>query len=521
MGMEALTHSDDGTVDLPKSDADWGDWVSATETRNYVLADPLLDWLDLYGSDFRFQRDDQLPGYDLRTDYTKFILDKGMLFETAIVNLLRPNYDVLTIATSPHDVRDLNKAKETCAAMEAGAPIIHQGVLRDPEQLTYGIPDLLVRSDVLLQLFPGSIDSEEATASASALSGFGYHYRVIGIKYRNLGLLVNGSLYNGGSVPSYKLQLFIYNCALGRVQGFEPPIAYILGRGWIKVSDRGSNCLERLGPVPMGGTIGRNRPLISEAAGQSLEWIRRVRRDGRTWVVLPKPTVPEIRPNMRNGSDYPWHSAKTGIALELADPTMLWQVGVGGPESAMEFGVGRWSDPAFTAAVARVTRTTNAPKLDAVLDVNRLIDGPPVRPSKVSSGEAEWRGEPLLEFYVDFETVSDLDDDFANLPEKGGQPLIFMGRLWSPRKRRLALVLLHCRCHDGAGRGPHHRHLVRTHGRGTPTARPARRSAQRVSLVPRRDLHSGNGVYPSDTTPSRQELDESAMVRTAESSCEE
>ena len=38
------------------------------------------------------------------------------------------------------------------------------------------------------------------------------------------------------------------------------------------------------------------------------------------------------------------------------------------------------------------------------------------------SGAASHR----LEFYVDFETVSDLDDDFARIPEKGGQPLIFM-----------------------------------------------------------------------------------------------
>ena len=129
---------------------------------------------------------------------------------------------------------------------------------------------------------------------------------------------------------------------------------------------------------------------------------------------------------MGNGSDYPWHGAKTRIAAELAEPTMLWQVGVGGRESAMEAGVDRWSDPAFTAAVAGVTGGTNAPKLDAILDVNRSIDGPTVWPSKVSSGEAEWRGEPPLEFYVDFETVSDLDDDFASLPEKGGQPLIFM-----------------------------------------------------------------------------------------------
>ena len=31
-----------------------------------------------------------------------------------------------------------------------------------------------------------------------------------------------------------------------------------------------------------------------------------------------------------------------------------------------------------------------------------------------------------MEFYVDFETVSDLDDDFSKIPERDGQPLIFM-----------------------------------------------------------------------------------------------
>ena len=36
-------------------------------------------------------------------------------------------------------------------------------------------------------------------------------------------------------------------------------------------------------------------------------------------------------------------------------------------------------------------------------------------------------GEPVTpEFYVDFETVSDLDEDFSTFPIAGGQPLIFM-----------------------------------------------------------------------------------------------
>ena len=64
--------------------------------------------------------------------------------------------------------------------------------------------------------------------------------------------------------------------------------------------------------------------------------------------------------------------------------------------------------------------------MQALLDVNRQDGGPPVRPAHVTAYEADWRPVPPLEFYVDFETVSDLDDDFSTVPARGGQPLIFM-----------------------------------------------------------------------------------------------
>jgi hypothetical protein len=38
----------------------------------------------------------------------------------------------------------------------------------------------------------------------------------------------------------------------------------------------------------------------------------------------------------------------------------------------------------------------------------------------------EWHATPNVEFFVDFEFCIDLDDDFCQLPDKGGQPLIFM-----------------------------------------------------------------------------------------------
>jgi hypothetical protein len=64
--------------------------------------------------------------------------------------------------------------------------------------------------------------------------------------------------------------------------------------------------------------------------------------------------------------------------------------------------------------------------LQALLDVNQSEDGPPLRPHYISAGRDLWHSPPSLEFYVDFETVSDLYDGFSNIPAKGGHPLIFM-----------------------------------------------------------------------------------------------
>ena len=425
MGMEALTRTDSGTEVLPTSQDDWRYWVSATRTRNYVLGDPILDWLDLYGDAQGFNRDTALPDYDHRTDFTEFTFEQGHRFEHAVVGHLRTLRDVPTISSGPQEVQDLAKAEETFAAMREGVPLIHQGVLRDPEHRTYGAPDLLARSDVLRELFPDALSAEEARSPAPDLGGADWHYRIVDIKFRMLGLSAGGELDNSSSAAAYKLQLFAYNRALGRLQGFEPTMSYLLGRGWTQRKERGSSCMERLAPVPQAGTLARGRP-ISEAAAEAAEWVRRVRTEGADWRVLPSPSVPELFPDSGNDQDGPWHHAKKRIAEELEDLTLLWQVGVGGRQRGHDAGVYKWTDPLVTPAIVGVTGEKRPHMFEAILEINRTADGPVVRPSRISAAEEEWRDQPPLEFYVDFETVSDLADDFSRIPEKGGQTLIFM-----------------------------------------------------------------------------------------------
>ena len=222
MGIDALTRDDDGRPVDPRSDGDWWGWVSATATRNHALRDPLLDWLGLFGEARGYIADDHIHGYDPRTDFRAFVFDRGRRFEQAVLEYLGQQTKIVTIATEREDIRDLAAAEGTPCAMMEGVPIIAQGVLRNPQDRTYGVPDLLIRSDVLCRLFPEALDEEDAAREAPGIGGGDWHYRVVDIKFTTLHLSAGGTLRDEGSSRAYKLQLHTYNHALGRLQGYEP-----------------------------------------------------------------------------------------------------------------------------------------------------------------------------------------------------------------------------------------------------------------------------------------------------------
>ncbi len=426
--MDDLKQPVTETSIIAPGDGDWLEWVSATDTRNYLLQDPLLDWLNLYGHDKGFQKDDSLPAYDARTDFAGFILRKGREFEIAVVKYLATLTDIVEFAKSSSRARDLKVVNETLEAMRNGIPVIYEGVLWNNESRTYGIPDLFIRSDELVRLFPGILPPEEARQPASNLDK-PWHYRVVSIKFTTLHLLAGGELGNSGSAPAYKSELFIYNAALGRTQGYLPSVSYVLGRGWEQtvkgVTSRGESCVARLAPVTQNATLAKG-VCLEDKVQEACVWIRRVRREGSAWIVLPDPSVPELRPNMKNDQDAPWSVAKKNIAKELQELTLLWQVGHDKRRDANSLGIFRWRDTRTTASAVGVTGAKQGPVLQAILDINQSMIGPPVAPPRVASGGDAWRTENQLVFYVDFEAVNDLNDDFSQIPRRGGQTLIFM-----------------------------------------------------------------------------------------------
>ena len=395
--------------------------------RNYVLSDPLLDWLDLHGEASGFERDPVDP----RTDFDSFVARKGREFEGAVIEHLGG----LGVGEVYQVVDDEGLAKDRCidmaveatvAAMRRRAPLVAQGALRDVESRTFGFPDLLVRSDVLTRILPDTPPYALEDAPAPGLGLKDCHYVVVDIKFLTLDLQASGGLANADPNPAYKVQLFVYNRALGALQGHLPPRAFLLGRGWKQTKSgerrRVGNCMDRLAPIRHDESTLRGT--LREQADDAAAWVRRVRSEGHSWTVLPEPSVPELRPKAK-GAPGSWKGAVQRIVDEGKDLARLLYVSASKRDDANSRGLTRWTDPAVTPTAVGVTGATRGQHLQALLDVNRG-NGPSVLPARVGTLRAEWHHRADVEFYVDFETVSDLDDNFSAIPERGGQPLIFM-----------------------------------------------------------------------------------------------
>jgi len=387
------------------------DLIPVSAIRNYVNGEPLVDWLEAHGSP-RYLPDRADPSYLPECDFAAFIKRKGREFEAGILELLRQHLNIEPAGKS---------AALTLELMRQGVDAISHPVLVDEELGIVGIPDLLVRADRLNQLIPDSIDPDDAKTTSKLGP---YHYRAIDIKFSTIHLASGGEIGNNGSQEFFKAQLALYNLLLERVQGRDPGAAYLIGRSWRDKDSRITNALDRLLKVSFPQIMKRGQPRDwrSEALA-AIEWICEVRKEGANWQVVPTPSRPELRASASN-TDSGWRRAISEIAEAQEDLTILWKVGSEKRDLAARQGITRLSDPGLNASIFEFGERDSA-ILDRMIEVHRDPTSP-VFPSVVHSGREQWGCPETLNFYVDFETVSGVNDDMSRLPERGGYPGIFM-----------------------------------------------------------------------------------------------
>jgi hypothetical protein len=395
-----------------KPNIDQKQWVSGYAIRNYLLHDPLLDWLDMYYDKTTIGLPNA-PNKEI-DEFLKFLFASGLKFEKEIAEEIKKKVGAKNFVTIVTDMKDKDKYDDTLAEMLKGTPVIYQGTVKDFDKYINGTADLIVRSDWVNKLVKKCVlSSKEEKIKAPKLNG-NYHYVIIDIKWCTLDLCADGRhLLNSNRVPAYKGQVFIYSEALGYMQGYVPRNAYLLGKrnkytskGYKYSSDSWD---DRLGVVDFDGF---DEP-YKTSSYIGIGWIRDLRQNGATWNVCP-PSRPELYPNMSNYNDAPWHAVKSIIADEIKEITMLWNCGYKNRCIGNSNKIYRWDDPRCSSENLGVNGAIVGSTLQKIIDINRPECTSLVVPKRIKNNDYDWKNKKKLELFVDFEYIPEILTESIN-----------------------------------------------------------------------------------------------------------
>lgn len=410
-------------------------WISATKLRNVVNNNMLIDWLKLYGTQRGWT--ETLVNYE--TSSIRELFKLGKEFEDRIIKYYtdEKNIKFTTIATVfPEHAYDRSMFEKTITAMKAGKPYIYQGVLNNDSNNTYGVPDLIVRSDYINNLTNTPTLTKDQQTEGCVFNP-NWHYRIIDIKFSTLPLRADQThILNESNMKVYKTQLCIYNDAIAEIQKYDPGQAYILGRGWKATSRKvkyGSNCIiDKLGVIDY-------HSIDQDFVNKTRDYIDKYKllmNKGMEWSINP-PSHPYLYPNMklRPTEDGMWRTIKEDIATRHKELTQLYYVGTGNREQALEQNVKRWDDPLCSASKLGFKPDSIRGKIiDKMIKFNnnsstsKLILYPTPNTSTITNNRLSWlHPKPATDFYIDFEVANDLSfEDFSKIPYSIGGTMIYL-----------------------------------------------------------------------------------------------
>ena len=388
--------------------------VSATHIHNYMINDTLVDWLKL-----RSRRGGRNVPSSFDRGFTDYIMQRGVDFEKQMVKYIHENRVPVVYVS---DYINGESCRKAISLMKEGVPVLHSVPVRNNYAGTQGVIDLLVRSDYLSKIVDlNPLEPAEETKRAGRLAG-DYHYVVVDIKFSTLPLRSDGiHLLNSGHYPAYKAQTLVYTQAIGRIQGYTPPYAFLLGRRWRYTSQgithRHYTCLNRLGKIDYNNVDA----VYKDRTNRAIKWVRDVAVNGSSWSVNP-PSRPELYPNMCVDSGL-WNLEKEQIAKDIGEITSVWYVGAKHRNYALLEDIKSWKDSRCTTLALNL-KGKRAEVIDKILDVNRQTTDL-IRPAHISNNHHGWKNK-CNEVYVDFETLSDIFSDFEQLPSQAPMDIIFM-----------------------------------------------------------------------------------------------
>lgn len=253
------------------------DWMSATAVHPLFYDDPGQIWLRYHGSSHG------LTPATSPYHFIEFIGEKGRQYEAAWIDRMLPGAP--RVCADPREVHFARKVEETWDLIQRGVPAIVQPALWWAPERIYGVPDLILHSDWVIEHFPDLLPD-----------GAPSHYLVMDLKFTsNLNLLQSDG-------RAYESQVRTYSYMLGQLQGIMPVLGLLVPR------DR----LFEPVPVPVRSAVGQ--PLDQDLA-ENRDRFLKIKLDGKQSTPW---TDDAVASNPKHDDDA-WNAAKRDIAWKRVD----------------------------------------------------------------------------------------------------------------------------------------------------------------------------------------------------------
>jgi hypothetical protein len=376
---------------------------TATSIKNYILNDPIIDWLQYYNITNIYSKPSNIKNKINKSLFENYIIESGNNYENLVLTLIKENYPYVIIGQS-YNAQSIKLYNETVDSLLEGIPIIIQGVLHNYNNKTYGCPDIIIKGEYLKKIF-----------NINCLHN---NYYIIDIKYTTIKLNANQEyILNTDYTPVYKAQLFIYTQALNNILNTNIDKAFILPKkiSWQKknintIIDNEYNVINKnINNIKL---VTINYKLfdafIKDNVKNSLLWLNKMKTIGHQWSLLPKPSIKELYPNMKNNRDGYWRNIKQELSEKIKELTSVWHIGIKNRESAFNANVFSYNDERCTTKILNINSQSKIGYIiNKILEINRgdII----IKPDKIKFDLIQWRNinNNTLEIYLDYETIDD------------------------------------------------------------------------------------------------------------------
>lgn len=372
-------------------------YISASQLHNYFMDDPLLDFLNKYGQKLGFQKDDGNYKYN----FSKFIMNLGNIWEMKVVEHIISLVGISkACAVKDDNFQPFDISNDiTRLAKEHNIPVIFQAYLRKDlyDDKFHGHVDILCHIDYLDKIFDFD----------NTLNG-NFSQLIDDYKSKNI-LYVPIDIKTSNFTSETTLNTPYYEYISGQLHLYtkmnNPSASYgiLIGRQPIVTGRKLS-----------GYIVNVDNNYIVEKIKACSKWLRRVESEGNNWTLLPKPSVRELYPNMKNTQDSPWTAAKKLLARELKEITDLYYCNLIKRNYCHSREVYSYDDPEFVNAIQSTFR--NSPRLrpigseqknDENSVINKIINIANVQNGKLSDSKVEKKDcdTTTKYIYLDIETV--------------------------------------------------------------------------------------------------------------------